>query len=100
VSPAKTAAPIEMLFGLGLGVGPGNHVLDGGPDPAVGRGNFEGGKVRPIVKYRETVRSPVQNWLKGLRCRLDCGLGWAAGKVLDGSPEVLRNVAVATNVGI
>ena len=70
VSPAKTAAPIEMLFGLGLGVGPGNHVLDGGPDPAVGRGNFEGGKVRPIVKYRETVRSPVQKWLKGLRCHL------------------------------
>ena len=33
VSPAKTAAPIELLFGLRTWVGPGNHVLDGGPDP-------------------------------------------------------------------
>jgi len=29
VSPAKTAAPIEMPFGLWPWVGPGNHVLDG-----------------------------------------------------------------------
>jgi len=27
------AAPIEMPFGLRTWVGPGNHVLDGGPDP-------------------------------------------------------------------
>ena len=33
VSPAKTAEPIEMPFGLRTPVGPGNHVLDGGPDP-------------------------------------------------------------------
>ena len=33
VSPAKTAAPIELPFGLRTWVGPGNHVLDGGPDP-------------------------------------------------------------------
>jgi len=32
VSPAKTAAPIEIPFGLKTRVGPGNHVLDGGPD--------------------------------------------------------------------
>jgi len=32
VSPAKTAAPIEMPFGLGTRVDPRNHVLDGGPD--------------------------------------------------------------------
>ena len=42
VSSAKTAAPIEMPFGLRTRVGPGNHVLDGGPDPPIGRGNFEG----------------------------------------------------------
>jgi len=30
MSPAKTAAPIEMpTFGLGTGVGPRNYVLDG-----------------------------------------------------------------------
>jgi len=49
VSPAKTAEPIEMPFGLRTWVGPGNHVLDGGPDPPMGRGNFEAGRG---VKYR------------------------------------------------
>jgi len=43
--------------------GPRNHVLDGGPDSAMGRGNFEGGKGRSIVKYRDTPRSSVQNGL-------------------------------------
>jgi len=33
VSPAQTAAPIELPFGLRTWVGPGNYVLDGGPDP-------------------------------------------------------------------
>ena len=32
MSPAKTAAPIQIPFGLRTQVGPGNHVLDGGPD--------------------------------------------------------------------
>jgi len=32
-SPAKTAEPIKMLFGLRTRVGPWNHVLDGGPGP-------------------------------------------------------------------
>ena len=41
VSPAKTAERSEMPFGLRTWVGPGNHVLDGGPDPPMGRGNFE-----------------------------------------------------------
>jgi len=42
VSPAKAAAPIEIPFGLRTRVGPRNHVLDGGPDLPMGRGNFEG----------------------------------------------------------
>ena len=33
VSPAKTAAPIEMLFRLRTWVDPRNHVLNGGLDP-------------------------------------------------------------------
>jgi len=41
VSPAKTAKPIEMPFGLWTRVGPSKHVLDGGPDPHA-NGNFEG----------------------------------------------------------
>ena len=31
--PAKTAGLIEMPFGVWGGIGPSNHVLDGGPDP-------------------------------------------------------------------
>jgi len=61
VSPTKTAAPIEMpLFGLGTQVGPRNHLLTGVQIPPMGRSNFEGGKGRPIVKYRDTLRSSVQ----------------------------------------
>jgi len=33
VSPAKTADPIEVPFGLSTQVGPWNYVLDGVPDP-------------------------------------------------------------------
>ena len=33
VSLAKTAEPIDILFGLRTQVGQGNHVLDWGPDP-------------------------------------------------------------------
>jgi len=63
VSPAKTAAPIELPFGLRTWVGPGNHVSDGGPDPPMGRGKFLGENGRPIVKYRDTLRSSVQRRL-------------------------------------
>jgi len=47
VSPAKIAEPIEMPFGLTIQMGPGNHVLDGGPDIPMGRGNSVG-KERPL----------------------------------------------------
>jgi len=40
LSPAKTAAPIEMPFGLRTWVGPGNHVLDEGPYPPWEGANF------------------------------------------------------------
>jgi len=42
VSPAKTAAPIELPFGLRTWVSPGNHVLDEGPDPPWKGANFGG----------------------------------------------------------
>jgi len=67
VSPAKTAEPIEMPFGLWTWMGLTNHVSDGGSHPAMWRGNFEGGNWHPIVKYRDTVRSSVQKWLNWLR---------------------------------
>jgi len=42
------AEPIEMPLGLKTRVGPGNHVLDGGSDPPMGRGNFEGRRGIPL----------------------------------------------------
>ena len=60
VSPAKTAETIEIPFGLRTRVGPGNHVLDGSPDP-MGRGNFEGGMGRRIAKYRDTLHVGPRN---------------------------------------
>ena len=41
---------IEMPYGLRTRVGPGNHVLDGGPDPHA-KGNFTG-KGCPIVESK------------------------------------------------
>jgi len=41
VSPAKTAEPIEMPFGLRTRVGSRNHVVEGAQFP-VGKSNFEG----------------------------------------------------------
>ena len=60
VSPAKTAEPIEMPFGLRTWLGPRDHVLDGGSDPPMGRGKFRGENGRPIVKYRDFLPCSVQ----------------------------------------
>jgi len=57
------AAPIELPFGLKTWVGPGNHVLDGGPDLPHEKGQIFGENGRPIVKYREALRSSVQRRL-------------------------------------
>jgi len=48
VNSAKMTAPTEIPFGLRTQVGPRNHVLDGGPDPPIGRGNFEGERDVPL----------------------------------------------------
>jgi len=76
--PCKTAEPIKRSFGLRTQVGPGNQVLDGGPDTP-----WEGAILRrkgsPTVKYRETVWSSVQKRLNRSRCCLVCGLGCAQG---------------------
>jgi len=84
-------------------VGPGNRVLDGGPDPPW-EGAILRGKRHPVVKYRDTLWSSVQRQLKRSRYRLGCGLERAQRIfVLDGGPEMLRNVAMAelaTNFGM
>jgi len=67
VSPAKMAEPMEMPFGSRTRVGPRNHVLDGGPDPPMGRGNFEGkvmpADLSPLAAANEHwARPPVALW--------------------------------------
>ena len=42
----------------------------------------------------------MQKRLNQLRCRLNYGFGWAVGIVLHGGPEVLRDIAMATNFGM
>jgi len=44
---AKMAEPIQIPFGLRTLVGPMNHILDGGLDAPMGRGNF-GVNGRPL----------------------------------------------------
>ena len=65
VSPAITAAPIELPVWVEDLGGPGNHVLDGAPDSLIRRNFFFGGGEdgRPIVNYRDTLRSSVQRRL-------------------------------------
>jgi len=58
VSPAKTAEPIEMLFGLRTQVGRRNRVLDGGPDP------WEGA-VLSCAKTAEPIEMPFGIWIDG-----------------------------------
>jgi len=58
VSHAKMAEPIEVPFGLRTRVGPGNYVLDGGPDAPL-EGAILRGEGAAIVKYRDILRSPV-----------------------------------------
>ena len=53
------AEPIEMPFGLRTLVGPGNHVLDEVQIPHE-NGQFIMGKLRALVKYRDTLRLFVQ----------------------------------------
>jgi len=55
-----------------------------GSDPREKGAILRAGKVRPIVKYRDTLRSSVQKRLNRSRCCLGCGLKWAQGIVLEG----------------
>jgi len=50
---------IHQLSGLRTRACARNHILYGGPDLPVGMGYFEG-EGRPIVKYRDTLRSSLQ----------------------------------------
>jgi len=59
-----------------------------------------GEKGHPIVKYRDMLRSSVQKRLKPIE--MPFGLWawmWPSNHVLDGIPEVLGDIAMATNFG-
>ena len=77
--PCKTAESIKMLFRLSTVVGPRNHALDGSSDSPMRRGNFKGGKRRPVVKYSDYLKWAEQKRLNRSRCRLGFGLGWSQG---------------------
>ena len=57
MSPEETAGSVEMALGMWGAVGPSNHVLDGGLDPPIVRGNFGG--FPPQLKSIETACSLV-----------------------------------------
>jgi len=50
-----------------------------------------------VVCRSVTLVSPTKTAEQIERCHLGCGLGWAQGIVLDGSPEVLCDVTMATS---
>ena len=92
----KTAAPTDMPFGLRTPVGPRNHALDGRYRYPYGKGQFSGERGVPYghsavicAKMAEQIQMAFGLWARmGRRNHL-----------LDGGPEVLRDVAMATNFG-
>ena len=77
-------------------MGPGNHALDGVPDHRMGRNNFEaegeshckvkGHSAVICAKTAEPIEMPFALWT-----RMD-----PRNHVLDGGPELLRDVAMVT----
>jgi len=102
LSSAITAEPIEMPFGLRTQVGPGNHVLDEGPDPLWEEAILRGGEGASHCRVWGHFAVICAKALSQSRCRLGLGL-WArmgpSNRVLNGCPGVLRDVAMATNFG-
>ena len=64
---AKVTEPIEVPFRLRIWVDTGNHVLDGGSDPPMGRGNCKGKRVGPLSRIATAV-SFVNKWGGGYSC--------------------------------
>jgi len=79
VSPAKMAEKNRDAIWVQDSAAPRDPCIRWEYRSPMGRGNFQGGKGCPTVKYRDTLRSSVQEWLNRSRCRLGCGLGWAQG---------------------
>ena len=99
VISAKTAAPIEMPFGLRTRVGPRNHVLDGGPD-SPWEGAIFRGKWHPIVKYRGHCAVPCVKTAALIEMPFGLWARMGPRNRVRWGPAVLRDVAMATNFGV
>jgi len=53
--PCKNGCTDQDAVWVGDSGGPKEPCIRWGADPPMGRGNFEGGKGSPIVKYRDTL---------------------------------------------
>jgi len=85
------AAPVEMLFGLRTRVSPRKHVLDGGPDPPMGKAILRGKgsshcklygySAVPYAKTAEPIQMLVGLWARmGPRNRVNWGSSSAEGR--------------------
>ena len=70
--------------------------IDGGPGPPREGTTLREG--RPIVKYRDTLRSSVRNRLNRSRCHSGCGLG-RSQKNHRWGPRGAEGRCMATNFG-
>ena len=61
--PCKNGCTDRAAFWVEDLGGPGEPCIRWGPDPSMGRGKFFGEYGRPIVKYRDTLRSSVRRRL-------------------------------------
>jgi len=92
VSPAKTAGPIEMPFGLWTRVGPKKHVLDGAQIPHA-KGQLLAERTCPAMP-NDILPWAVQKWLNRSICRLGYGLGWTEGSTSSIIVARLRQCAL------
>ena len=56
----ETAGSTDMAFGVCGVVGSSNHVLDGGPDPPMVKGNFGGFLPHRIALHTERYFLPIE----------------------------------------
>ena len=68
------------------------------PDPLMGRGNFEGGKGHPVVKYRDTA-VPCAKMAEPIEMPFGFYARMGPRNLVRWGPAVLRDVAMTTYFG-
>jgi len=89
VSPANTAEPIEMPFGLRSPVGPRNHEVDGGPH-SLCKGAILSVEGRCIVKYRDSLHPAVQKTAEPIEMPFGFGAWMGTSNHVLGGPKSLK----------